>query len=298
MGSITVGGKFVLGFAVIWWSIATALMPIAAKLVLPFLLVVRAFMGIESRRGQPNESRESESSKSVGWNTIKSSSESPRTGNWNSLESQETPQMEPSDPRVKKAEETKAGGWSGNDRHTQGNFRLYLMVVSFGQATSDLVEYSTVIILFIFHSLLSFCKYVLYFSSPTLALLLKPMRQPRVIAEIIMYEHPLLMGLHLFDGNKHHRRNLSIGTGSRSSPIHSHTYVNQNFMIPTSSPGQSSPMTQLDNCAVSCATSLSLSTIDDNVSKPQAELDRGDKDTEESSKHGDNNTHVRVLIIF
>ncbi|KAF9595485.1 hypothetical protein IFM89_000403, partial [Coptis chinensis] len=132
----TVGGKFVLGFAVIWWSIATALMPIAAKLVLPFLLVVRAFMGIESRRGQPNESRESESSKSVGWNTIKSSSESPRTG----------------------------------------NFRLYLMVVSFGQSSH--------------------------------------------------------------------------------------------------------------------ATSLSLSTIDDNVSKPQAELDHGDKDTEESSKHGDNNTHV------
>ncbi|KAF9598811.1 hypothetical protein IFM89_031479 [Coptis chinensis] len=42
----TVGGKFVLGFAVIWWSIATALTPIAARLGLPFLLVVRAFMGI------------------------------------------------------------------------------------------------------------------------------------------------------------------------------------------------------------------------------------------------------------
>ncbi|KAF9610525.1 hypothetical protein IFM89_022805 [Coptis chinensis] len=105
-----------------------------------------------------------------------------------------------------------------------------------------------------------------------------------------------LMGLHLFDGNKHHRRNLSIGTGSVPSPIHSHTYVNQNFMIPTSSPGQSSPMTQIDNCAVNCATSLSLSTIDDNVSKPQTELDRGDKDTEENSKHGDNNTHVRVDV--
>ncbi|KAF9615174.1 hypothetical protein IFM89_022274 [Coptis chinensis] len=49
-----------------------------------------------------------------------------------------------------------------------------------------------------------------------------------------------------------------------------------------------------DNCAVSCATSLSLSTITDNVSKPQAnQLDRGDNDTEENSKHGDNNTHVR-----
>ncbi|KAF3330038.1 putative anion transporter 1 [Carex littledalei] len=42
----TVGGKTVLGFGVIWWSIATALTPVAAKLGLPFLLVVRAFMGI------------------------------------------------------------------------------------------------------------------------------------------------------------------------------------------------------------------------------------------------------------
>ncbi|CAO2184902.1 unnamed protein product [Urochloa humidicola] len=42
----TVGGKTVLGFGVVWWSIATALTPIAAKLGLPFLLVVRAFMGI------------------------------------------------------------------------------------------------------------------------------------------------------------------------------------------------------------------------------------------------------------
>lgn len=42
----TVGGKTVLGFGVVWWSIATALTPVAAKLGLPFLLVVRAFMGI------------------------------------------------------------------------------------------------------------------------------------------------------------------------------------------------------------------------------------------------------------
>lgn len=41
-----VGGKTVLGFGVIWWSMATALTPVAAKLGLPFLLVVRAFMGI------------------------------------------------------------------------------------------------------------------------------------------------------------------------------------------------------------------------------------------------------------
>ncbi|CAL5386497.1 unnamed protein product [Camellia sinensis] len=41
-----VGGKLVLGFGVVWWSIATALTPIAARVGLPFLLVVRAFMGI------------------------------------------------------------------------------------------------------------------------------------------------------------------------------------------------------------------------------------------------------------
>ncbi|KAM0901318.1 hypothetical protein ACQ4PT_020072 [Festuca glaucescens] len=41
-----VGGKTVLGFGVIWWSVATALTPVAAKLGLPFLLVVRAFMGV------------------------------------------------------------------------------------------------------------------------------------------------------------------------------------------------------------------------------------------------------------
>ncbi|KAI7752006.1 hypothetical protein M8C21_029563 [Ambrosia artemisiifolia] len=42
----TVGGKRVLAFGVIWWSVATVLTPIAAKLGLPFLLIVRAFMGI------------------------------------------------------------------------------------------------------------------------------------------------------------------------------------------------------------------------------------------------------------
>ncbi|KAM3204516.1 sodium-dependent phosphate transport protein 1, chloroplastic isoform X1 [Capsicum annuum] len=42
----TVGGKAVLGFGVVWWSVATVLTPIAAKLGLPFLFVVRAFMGI------------------------------------------------------------------------------------------------------------------------------------------------------------------------------------------------------------------------------------------------------------
>lgn len=40
------GGKLVLGFGVIWWSIATVLTPIAARIGLPFLLIMRAFMGI------------------------------------------------------------------------------------------------------------------------------------------------------------------------------------------------------------------------------------------------------------
>lgn len=40
------GGKLVLGFGVIWWSVATVLTPIAARIGLPFLLTMRAFMGI------------------------------------------------------------------------------------------------------------------------------------------------------------------------------------------------------------------------------------------------------------
>ncbi|GKV50503.1 hypothetical protein SLEP1_g57206 [Rubroshorea leprosula] len=43
--SYSVGGKSVLAFGVVWWSIATVLTPVAAKIGLPFLLV-RAFMGI------------------------------------------------------------------------------------------------------------------------------------------------------------------------------------------------------------------------------------------------------------
>ncbi|KAK0582847.1 hypothetical protein LWI29_030283 [Acer saccharum] len=41
-----IGGKRVLGFGVVWWSLATILTPIAAKIGLPFLLVTRALMGI------------------------------------------------------------------------------------------------------------------------------------------------------------------------------------------------------------------------------------------------------------
>jgi len=40
------GGKVVLGFGVVWWSLATFLTPLAAKIGLPCLLTVRAFMGI------------------------------------------------------------------------------------------------------------------------------------------------------------------------------------------------------------------------------------------------------------
>uniref|UniRef100_A0A7S3UDG0 Major facilitator superfamily (MFS) profile domain-containing protein n=1 Tax=Picocystis salinarum TaxID=88271 RepID=A0A7S3UDG0_9CHLO len=41
-----VGGKKVLGFGVIWWSIATIATPIAASLGLPALLATRACMGV------------------------------------------------------------------------------------------------------------------------------------------------------------------------------------------------------------------------------------------------------------
>lgn len=41
-----IGGKLVLGFGVVWWSVATVLTPIAARIGLPFLLIMRAFMGI------------------------------------------------------------------------------------------------------------------------------------------------------------------------------------------------------------------------------------------------------------
>ncbi|KAG6786783.1 hypothetical protein POTOM_008399 [Populus tomentosa] len=41
-----ISGKLVFGFGVVWWSIATVLTPIAAKIGLPFLLIMRAFMGI------------------------------------------------------------------------------------------------------------------------------------------------------------------------------------------------------------------------------------------------------------
>eukprot|EP00798_Chlamydomonas_sp_ICE-L_P031266 gene31266-6410_t len=40
------GGKMVLGFGVMWWSLATAFTPIAAGMGLPVLLAARAIMGI------------------------------------------------------------------------------------------------------------------------------------------------------------------------------------------------------------------------------------------------------------
>ena len=42
----TYGGKQVLGFGVVWWSLATVLTPIAAQMGLPMLLFARACMGI------------------------------------------------------------------------------------------------------------------------------------------------------------------------------------------------------------------------------------------------------------
>lgn len=40
------GGKRVLGFGVVWWSLATALTPFAAMAGLPALLFARACMGV------------------------------------------------------------------------------------------------------------------------------------------------------------------------------------------------------------------------------------------------------------
>ena len=40
------GGKKVLGFGVVWWSVATALTPLAAGLGLAPLLLARACMGV------------------------------------------------------------------------------------------------------------------------------------------------------------------------------------------------------------------------------------------------------------
>ena len=40
------GGKLVLGVGVVWWSVATALTPIAAQMGLPALLAARMLMGI------------------------------------------------------------------------------------------------------------------------------------------------------------------------------------------------------------------------------------------------------------
>ncbi|CAI7795819.1 unnamed protein product [Closterium sp. NIES-54] len=42
----TIGGKQVLGFGVVWWSLATVLTPFAASLGLPALLFARACMGV------------------------------------------------------------------------------------------------------------------------------------------------------------------------------------------------------------------------------------------------------------
>ncbi|KAJ7523416.1 hypothetical protein O6H91_18G050400 [Diphasiastrum complanatum] len=42
----SIGGKQVLGFGVVWWSLSTIATPLAAKLGLPVLLFVRACMGV------------------------------------------------------------------------------------------------------------------------------------------------------------------------------------------------------------------------------------------------------------
>ncbi|KAF9587665.1 hypothetical protein IFM89_004497 [Coptis chinensis] len=113
-------------------------------------------------------------------------------------------------------------------------------------------------------------------------LLRRKLEEQAELQQAIELQSRKLMGLHLFDGNKHHRRNLSTGTAPIHVPIHSHAFANQNFFIP---PGQSSPKMPLDDCA-SSASSLALSTIADQNSKKQAELDCGDN-RKENSKHCD-----------
>jgi hypothetical protein len=49
-----IGGKKVLGFGVIWWSVATVLTPFAATLGLPALLAARACMGVGEVRVNQN----------------------------------------------------------------------------------------------------------------------------------------------------------------------------------------------------------------------------------------------------
>uniref|UniRef100_A0A7S3UAN0 Major facilitator superfamily (MFS) profile domain-containing protein n=1 Tax=Picocystis salinarum TaxID=88271 RepID=A0A7S3UAN0_9CHLO len=49
-----VGGKLVLGFGVVWWSLATCLTPMAAKMGLPALLLARAAMGVGEGVAMPS----------------------------------------------------------------------------------------------------------------------------------------------------------------------------------------------------------------------------------------------------
>ncbi|KAH0970645.1 hypothetical protein GBA52_022801 [Prunus armeniaca] len=53
-----IGGKRVLGFGVIWWSVATVLTPVASKNQPSFLLIMRAFMGIGEAYSSPKEDPE------------------------------------------------------------------------------------------------------------------------------------------------------------------------------------------------------------------------------------------------
>ncbi|KAL7265660.1 hypothetical protein ACSBR1_003447 [Camellia fascicularis] len=58
-----ISGKLVLGFGVIWWSATTVLTPIAARVGLRFLLVMRAFMGI----GEESEEEVTDTEQAENW---------------------------------------------------------------------------------------------------------------------------------------------------------------------------------------------------------------------------------------
>ncbi|PIA53112.1 hypothetical protein AQUCO_00900021v1 [Aquilegia coerulea] len=123
-------------------------------------------------------------------------------------------------------------------------------------------------------------------------LLRRKLEEQAELQQAIELHSRKLMGLHLFDGNKHHRRNLSTGAGHIHSPTHPHTFVNPNFILQSSSPDQCSSKVPEDNCA-SSAISTSLASVVDHTSKQQAEFSYGDNG-KENFKHGGCNSNDSV----
>lgn len=121
-------------------------------------------------------------------------------------------------------------------------------------------------------------------------LLLRRKLEEHELQQAIELQSRKLMGLHLFDGNKLHRRNLSTGAAPIHSPTYPPPFLNQNFMIPTSSPDRGSPEGQEDNGESNViTTSLDNCTVHKSTKPADQENCR-----EENSKPGDNNSHEGV----